>query len=103
MTAVLDPAQVGQSTKRDYVVTSDQPRPRITDVAVPWSMSVNYHLCADTPVVVCVYTDADRITVGFGGATDDLTLFVPADQIDRLMLLLRTARRRLSSTPRTRG
>jgi hypothetical protein len=95
MTAVVTQPRVEKLTDNDYVVTSDQPRPSITSDASPWSMSVNYHLWPETPVLACVYIDDNRITVGFGGCTDDLTLYLTADQIDRLVAVLRSARRRL--------
>ena len=95
MTAVVHHPPVETLTDNDYVVTADEPRPSITSVATPWSMSVNFHLRPQTPVLACVYRDENRVTVSFGGSTDDLTLYLQAEQIDRLVAVLRAARRRL--------
>jgi hypothetical protein len=58
-------------------------------------MRVNFHLRAETPVVACTHSREDRITVSLGGTSDDLTLFLPADQLDRLITVLTAARERL--------
>jgi hypothetical protein len=97
MTITVNPDVVGDAlTSNDYVVSADDPRPNVSDIPMSWAMSVNYHFWPDTPVVACVYDDEDRITVSLGGVHDDLTLYLPADQLDRLIAVLTAARRRLS-------
>jgi hypothetical protein len=97
MTTVIDhPVASHTLGDNDYVLGSTEARPSISSTPTPWGMSVNFHLRTETPVVACAYDDENRITVSLGGTADDLTLFLPADQLDRLITVLRAARERLS-------
>jgi hypothetical protein len=79
----------------DYLLGRDEYGPDLSKYALPWSVDVNVHVRNGSPIEARVYDDEDRITVKVGAFSAQVLLYLPADQIDRLIALLTAARQRL--------
>ena len=95
MTVTVDKNADVPLSANDYLLSRHEHGPDLVRFALPWTLGVNVHLREDMPIQVRVYDEDNRITVKFGGFSADVDVYLPADQIDRLIHLLIAARDRL--------
>jgi hypothetical protein len=80
----------------DYLLGRGEREPDLSKYTLPWSLGIDAHVYQRTPLMVRVYDDENRVTLRVGGGyCADLHLYLAADQIDRLIVLLTAARQRL--------
>jgi hypothetical protein len=97
MTLAVDKTTDTALTANDYLVGDEDAHPNLLEFKGLWALGVSAHLYAETPLVVRLYERDNRVTVRVGGDSAELYLYLPADQIDRLITLLTAARKRLPS------
>jgi hypothetical protein len=82
-------------TDNDHILTEEGGEPDLSRFALRWSLGVSFHLRPDTPAQVRVYESESRAVLRLGGFSTDLDVYLPADQIDRLITLLTATRAHL--------
>ncbi len=97
--SVSTPAPAGpvrpSLTDHDMVVNAKSRRAVLPASDTPLQLSVAVSPRPQTPILARIYPTEQRIVLSLGTSRTDLVLFLPVDQLDRLINVLTTARERL--------